>query len=137
MIGHFLRENIMKKILAATCIVLAGTTAAMAQSTAKSSSAVPKAHTSTEAYVQMCANKADGAAQNFCNGFGQGVYETYLITRFPKKAPAFICLDSVTLTRQEHIDAFIKWTTANPKYNQLSAADTILRYLGETYPCKK
>ena len=85
----------------------------------------------------MCANKSDGAAQNFCNGFGQGVYETYLMTRHPKKARAFICMDDVSLTRQEHIDAFIKWTMVNPKYNQLSAADTILRYLGETYPCKK
>lgn len=127
----------MKKILAATCIVLAGSAAAMAQSTTKPASAAPKAQTSTEAFVQMCANKTDGAAQNFCNGFGQGVYETYLMTRHPKKARPFICMDGVTLTRQEHIDAFVKWTAANPKYNQLSAADTILRYLGETYPCKK
>ncbi len=126
----------MKKILAATCIVLAGTASAMAQSTAKTSS-IPTAQTSTEAFVQMCTNKADGAAQNFCNGFGQGVYETYLITRHPKKARPFICTESAGLTRQEHIDAFVKWTAANPKYNQLSAADTILRYLGETYPCKK
>ena len=126
----------MKKILAATCIVLAGTTSAIAQSTAKTS-AIPKAQTSTEVFVQMCTNKADGAAQNFCNGFGQGVYETYLITRHPKKARPFICTESAGLTRQEHIDAFVKWTAANPKYNQLSAADTILRYLGETYPCKK
>ena len=137
MIGHFHRENIMKKILAATCIVLAGTTSAMAQSTAKSSSAVPKAHTSTEAYVQMCTNKTDGAAQNFCNGFGQGVYETYLITRNPKNARPFICLENNALTRQEHIDGFINWTKTSPQYNQMSAADTILRYMGETYPCKK
>lgn len=127
----------MKKILAATFIVLAGTTSAMAQSTSKATAAIPKAHTSTETYVQMCANKTDVAAQNFCHGFGQGVYETYLITRHPKKAPAFICTESAGLTRQEHLDAFIKWTSANPKYNQLSAADTILRYLGENYPCKK
>ncbi len=127
----------MKKILALTCIVLASSSAAMAQSTSKASAAIPKAHTSTETFVQMCANKTDGAAQNFCNGFGQGVYETYLISRSPKKARPFICLDGVTLTRQEHIDAFVKWTAINPKYNQLSAADTILRYLGETYPCKK
>jgi len=74
-----------EKLLVATCIVLAGSANAMAQTAAKSSSAIPKAHTSTEAFVQMCTNKADGAAQNFCNGFGQGVYETYLMTRHPKK----------------------------------------------------
>jgi hypothetical protein len=127
----------MKNLLAATCIVLASASTAMAQSAPKAPAAVPRAHTSTEAFVQMCTNKSDVAAQNFCNGFGQGVYETYQMTRHPKTARPFICMDGVTLTRQEHIDAFIKWTVVNPKYNQLSAADTILRYLGETYPCKK
>ena len=126
----------MKKILIATCIVLAGTTSAIAQSN-KQAAAVPRAQTSTEAFVQMCINKTDVAAQNFCNGFGQGVYETYLISRHPKKSPAFICAQNAGLTRQEQIDAFVKWSAANPKYNQLSAADTILRYLGETHPCKK
>lgn len=126
----------MKKLLAATCIVLAGTTSAMAQSTAKSSS-VPKAQTSTETLVKMCANKKDVAEQNFCHGFGQGVYETYLITRHPKKAAPFICAEKAALSRQEHLDAFLVWAGNHPQYNQISAADTILRYLGETYPCKK
>lgn len=126
----------MKKILVATCIVLAGTTSAIAQ-TSKKSNAVPKAHTSTQVFVEMCEKKSDGAAQNFCNGFGQGVYETYLITRNPKNARPFICLENNAMTRQEHIDGFIKWTKTSPQYNQMSAADTILRYMGETYPCKK
>ena len=127
----------MKNLLAATCIMLASSTTAMAQSAPKAPAAMPRAHTTTEAFVQMCANKSDTAAQNFCNGFGQGVYETYLMTRHPKTARPFICMEGVSLTRQEHIDAFVKWTMVNPKYNPLSAADTILRYLGETYPCKK
>jgi hypothetical protein len=136
-IDHFYRENTMKNLLAATCIMLASSATAMAQGAPKAPPAMPRAHTSTEAFVQMCANKSDNAAQNFCNGYGQGVYEMYLMTRHPKNAKPFICMDGVALTRQEHIDAFVKWTAANPKYNQLSAADTILRYLGETYPCKK
>ena len=120
----------MKKIIAVTCLALASASTAMAQQP-------PKASTTTAQYVAMCQQRTDLAAQNFCHGFGQGVFETYLVSRHPQKAPPFICAESSGLTRQDHIDAFIKWTAANAQYNQLSAADTILRYLGETYPCKK
>ena len=120
----------MKKIIAVTCLALASASAAMAQTP-------PKASTTTAQYVAMCQQRSDLAAQNFCHGFGQGVFETYLISRHPQKAPPFICAENSGLTRQDHIDAFIKWTAANAQYNQMSAADTILRYLGETYPCKK
>jgi hypothetical protein len=85
----------------------------------------------------MCNQKTDVAAQNFCHGFGQGVFETYLITRHPKRAPAFICAENSKNTRQDYIDGFVKWSASNPKFNQMSAADTILRYLAETLPCKK
>ncbi len=98
---------------------------------------VPKASTSTQEYVAMCSKKNDVASQNFCHGFGQGVYETYLITRHPKKAPPFICAENSKSTRQDYIDGFMKWSASNPKFNQMSAADTILRYLAETLPCKK
>jgi hypothetical protein len=97
----------------------------------------PKASTSTQDFVAMCNKKTDVASQNFCHGFGQGVYETYLITRHPKKAPAFICAENSKNTRQDYLDGFTKWSASNPKFNQMSAADTILRYLAETLPCKK
>lgn len=120
----------MKKLVAVTCLALAGASTAMAQQP-------PKASTTTAQFVGMCEQRSDVAAQNFCHGFGQGVFETYLISRHAQKAPPFICAEGNSLTRQNHIDNFIKWTSANAKYNQMSAADTILRYLGETFPCKK
>lgn len=98
---------------------------------------VPKASTTTEQYVAMCQNKSDSAAQNFCQAFGQGVYETYLITRHPKRAKHFICIPEPGRSRQEMLDHFVSWTAKNPQFNNMSAADTILRYLGESYPCKK
>ncbi|NDY82827.1 hypothetical protein G3I67_06240 [Orrella sp. NBD-18] len=119
----------MKKVLLATCLTLVGAGASFAQTP-------PKAATSTEAYVKMCNNKQNMAEQNFCHGFGQGVYETYLISRHPKNAKPFICAGNSQKTRQEYIDGFGAWTAKNPQYNQMSAADTILRYLGESYPCK-
>lgn len=127
----------MKKLLLAASLALIASSASYAQKTAKPAGAPPKAETSTEAFVKMCNNKTNVAEQNFCHGFGQGVYETYLITRHPKNAKPFVCIagDSKA-TRQEHLDQFNAWATKNPQYNQMSAADTILRYLGETYPCK-
>lgn len=120
----------MKKLIAVTCLTLVGVSGAMAQQP-------PKASTTTAQYVAMCQQRNDVAAQNFCHGFGQGVFETYLISRHPQKAAPFICAEGNGLTRQDHIDNFIKWSSANAKYAQMSAADTILRYLGDTYPCKK
>lgn len=115
---------------ASACVMLLGATSiANAQ--------VPKASTTTQEYVAMCSKTNDVSAQNFCHGFGQGVYETYLITRHPKRAPAFICAEKSQSTRQDYINGFVKWSASNPKFNQSSAADTILRYLAETLPCKK
>jgi hypothetical protein len=119
-----------KFAVAGVCVLLLG-------ATNMASAQAPKASTSTQDYVAMCSKKTDVAAQNFCHGFGQGVFETYLITRHPKKAPAFICAENSKNTRQDYIDGFMKWSASNPKFNEMSAADTILRYLAETLPCKK
>lgn len=118
-----------KLATAAACTLFLTATSAIAQ--------VPKAATSTAQLVAMCTKTTDVAAQNFCQGFSQGVYETYLITRHPKKAPNFICVEKSSLTRQDYINNFVTWSGSNPKFNELSASDTLLRYLGETYPCKK
>ena len=109
------------------CFGIVGIAPAMAQ----------RAPTTTEQYVAYCSNKSDIAAQNFCHGFGQGVYDTYVVSRHPKSAPNFICLQPNGGSRQQYIDGFVNWTATNARFNQLSAADTILRYLGETYPCKR
>jgi hypothetical protein len=118
----------MKKQIALLCLTVASATASAQQAPAA---------TTTEKFVTMCANTADVAAQNFCHGFGQGVYETYLVTRHPKSAPGFICAQNSTLTRQDHINNFMKWSATQPQFKQASASDTILRYLGETFPCKR
>jgi hypothetical protein len=91
----------------------------------------------TSALVSMCKNKANNAEQNFCHGFGQGVYDMYLASRHPTKNPPFVCFPNPGPTRNTVIDAFVGWAENNPKYATVSAADTIMRYLAGTYPCKK
>ena len=119
----------MKKHLALFCLALASATTSAQQA--------PAATTTTEKFVGLCTSNADAAAQNFCHGYSQGVYETYLVTRHPKNAPGFICAQNSALTRQDHINNFMKWSAAHPQFKQTSASDTILRYLGETFPCKR
>ena len=122
----------MKKIgiiASSACAILLSGTSVFAQTS--------NGVTTTQQFVDMCKKTTDVASQNFCQGFGQGVYETYLMTRHPNKAPNFICAENSKATRQEHLSAFIKWSAANPKFNGVSAADTILRYMAETFPCKK
>jgi hypothetical protein len=120
----------MKKLLMASGLSLLAAGASFA--TPANSEVV-----STGALVSMCKNKASVAEQNFCHGFSQGVYDMYLVSRHPKRAPGFVCFPNPGPTRNVVIDAFVGWADNNPQYAKASAADTIMRYLAGTYPCKK
>jgi hypothetical protein len=96
----------------------------------------PATVTLTGPYVAMCQNKTSVAEQNFCHGFGQGVYDMYLMSRHPKKAPAYVCPPTPGPKRAEALEAFVVWANQNTQFADKSAADTLMRYLGERYPCQ-
>jgi hypothetical protein len=98
--------------------------------------AAPSGVTLTGQYVAMCQNKTSVSDQNFCHGFGQGVYDSYVMSRHPKKAPHYVCPPSPGPKRDAAIDAFVVWANQNTQYADQSAADSIMRYLATTYPCK-
>ena len=102
--------------------------------------AVPAAPTvkfiSTEQIVAMCKNKSNPQDQSYCGGFGQGVYDGYLQMVNPKKMRPTICMPQ-DVKDPEIVDAFIKWTEANPKFNGKPAALAVLNFLDQRYPCKK
>lgn len=120
----------MKKLLLATGLSLLAASATFA--TPANSEVI-----ATGALVSMCKNKANAAEQNFCHGFSQGVYDFYVASRHPTKNPPFVCIKTPHPTRGVVIDNFVAWSAANPKFNQASAADTLMRYMAGTYPCKK
>lgn len=91
--------------------------------------------TLTAPYVAMCENKANVAEQNFCHGFGQGVYDTYLMSRHPKSAPHYVCPPDPAPKRSDVLAEFIVWANQNKQFADKSAADTIMRYLAGRYPC--
>ena len=90
---------------------------------------------STQELLQDC----KGANGTFitCEIYGQAVYDTYLVTRNPKTAPDFICVQQPAPTRKEVIQEFITWADANTKYANEPAADSVLRFLAGKFPCGK
>jgi len=91
---------------------------------------------STEELVTLCKDKANPQSQSYCGGFGQGVYDGYLMTRHPKKAPNTVCIPQGSKNEQV-VQEFISWTEANAKYNNKPAADAVLAFLSNRYPCGK
>jgi hypothetical protein len=96
---------------------------------------LPNSDASTAAFVALCQNRADVEAQNFCFGFGEGVYQSFVMQRSPNAKPT-ICLPK-GMSRDTVLSDFLVWTQARPQYNGDYAAKTIIRFLSSRYPCAK
>lgn len=96
---------------------------------------MPANDASTAALVELCKNQQDQDAQNFCFGFGEGVYQAYLANRSPN-AKSAICFSKQGGTREMILQEFLKWNRANPQFNQERAAKTLMRFFLQSYPCK-
>lgn len=71
----------------------------------------------------------------FCHGVLAGAWGYYIASTAPLDRE--ICSSDTTLTRAKVADAFVAWAKARPQYMQASAVDTLFRFAGETYPCKR
>lgn len=88
---------------------------------------------STEELVSYCSG--DKGTFVTCEIYGQAVYDTYLVYSQHKKSPKFICVNQPAPPRKDVIQEYVTWANANPKYAKAPAADTILRFLGNKFPC--
>ncbi|NCX26092.1 MAG: hypothetical protein EBX16_03710 [Burkholderiaceae bacterium] len=61
---------------------------------------------STAAMVELCKSRNDIDAQNFCFGFGEGVYQAYLASR-PAGSKPSICFAANNHTREQILDDFL------------------------------
>lgn len=118
----------MKKAIIAASLAFLAMGAAQAQN-------IPSV-TTTKTLINACTATTSAADQAFCHGFGQGVYETYVMSRHPKRSPDFICFKEKRPKRDQVMADFIAWNAKNPQFAEKSAADTLLRYLAGAYPCK-
>ena len=121
---HYLRRATV--LFAASSAI---TTSALAQTP------LPNSDASTAAFVALCQNRADVEAQNFCFGFGEGVYQSFVMQRSPNAKPT-ICVPK-GMSRDTVLSDFLVWTQARPQYNGDYAAKTIIRFLSSRYPCAK
>lgn len=126
-------ERTLMNLFRATLITISAVL--LMQSNAFSQASLPKNDASTQALVELCKDLNDEAAQNFCFGFGEGVYQAYLASRNPKLKPG-ICITSATGTRESILQEFLVWNQRNPQFNQERAAKTLMRFFEARYPCK-
>ena len=105
------------------------------QPSAFSQTNLPKGDASTAALVDLCKNLDDMDGQNFCFGFGEGVYQAYLANRHPKMKSK-ICFSGNAGTREDILREFLNWTQSNPQFNQERAAKTLVRFFEAQYSCK-
>ena len=90
---------------------------------------------STQELANVCGDQSNPQPQTYCDIYGQGVYDGYLVTRHPKKSPDFICVVQPAPSRREVMNQFMDWVKANPIYNTAPAADAFLRFLAIRFPC--
>jgi hypothetical protein len=117
----------MKKYLAMILMAASPVAASLAQN-------IPTSGVTTQAMIELCKSRTDIEAQTFCYGFGEGVYQGYLLGRNTKEAPT-ICLPPQGVSRDAVLAEFIKWAMERPQYNQDKAAVTIMRFLPVRFPC--
>ena len=96
---------------------------------------LPNSDASTAAFVALCQNRSDVEAQNFCFGFGEGVYQSFVMQRSPNAKPT-ICVPK-GMSRDTALSDFLVWMQTRPQYNGDYAAKTIIRFLSSRYPCAK
>ncbi|MBU3568520.1 Rap1a/Tai family immunity protein [Polynucleobacter alcilacus] len=96
---------------------------------------IPANDASTAAMVELCKNTNDIDAQNFCFGFGEGVYQAYLVNR-PNNAKQAVCFPQQAGSRVMVLEDFLRWNQVNPQYNRERASKTLIRFFTQVYPCK-
>jgi hypothetical protein len=121
------------KLFRTTLLVISVTL--LLQTNAFSQANLPKNDASTAALLELCKNLNDIDGQNFCFGFGEGVYQAYLASRNPKLKPS-ICFSSEAGTREIILQDFLLWSQSHPQFNQERAAKTLVRFFEAKYPCK-
>jgi len=91
---------------------------------------------STLELAGVCGDQSSPSPQIYCDVYGQGVYDGYLVTRHSRAAPDFICVVQPAPARRDVMNQFMEWVKQNPNYNNSPAADALLRFLAVRFPCQ-
>ena len=112
---------------------------AATSSTARAAVDVNSVPRTTGDLVALCstqeADPMHAAAASFCHGFALGAVTVEIERDRASRAPALFCLPETPPTVQQGIASFVAWANASPARLAEPAADGLMRYLDETYPC--
>jgi hypothetical protein len=73
----------------------------------------------------------------FCHGYAVGAFAYYSAAAAANPSARFVCLPNPPPARSQAMADFLVWMKTHTNENASPAIDTVFRYLGEHYPCKK
>lgn len=114
--------------------VPAAANAAVQAAAPASASANSTPEVSTKDMLAVCREKNEPLARNFCYGFGEGVYQLHR-AQLGNTPDSNICFKAGAQTRDQVLDQFVAWATAQSDLADKPAAGTILLFLRQQYPC--
>jgi Rap1a immunity proteins len=95
----------------------------------------------TQDYVGLCSTSPNdpmyAAATGFCHGYGVGAYHYYQAATAGPEAKPFICAPEPTPPRAEIVQMFLAWARQHPEYMGERPVDSLFRFLGEKFPCRR
>lgn len=77
------------------------------------------------------------AAISFCHGYLLGAYQYHVALFGHGTSKPVVCLPDPPPTRTQAVDRFVAWVKANPSYAKEKPADSLTKFLVETWPCPK
>jgi hypothetical protein len=95
--------------------------------------------TNTQDLVDICSTAQDDPlypeAIAFCHGFVVGAYQYHVALFGVGKSHSVVCLTDPKPTRVQAIERFLAWTKAHPEYGKEKPAESLTKFMVETWPC--
>jgi hypothetical protein len=95
----------------------------------------------TQDYVRLCSASPNdpmyAAAIGFCHGYGVGAYHYYQAATAGPEGKSFVCPPEPTPPRVEIVQMFLAWAREHPQYMGERPVDSLFRFLGDKWPCRR
>jgi hypothetical protein len=88
---------------------------------------------STTEMLTYC--EGTGGSEVTCEIYAQAVYDTYRVLVATAELPAIVCVKQPAPSRKEVIQAYVTWAKADAQVADQPAAQTMLRFLTQRFPC--
>jgi hypothetical protein len=94
----------------------------------------------TQDIVELCTTDPTDplyvAATHFCQGYLVGIYHYQEDFYNRPGLTPLVCSPNPKPTRNQAIAQYVEWARAHPEYLKERTADTVMKFLIESWPCK-